>query len=83
MRKFVLVRHHDVTGVSGTGIVAEGVEFTNGRVCMIWLTRQAHSVVIHENIAEVETIHGHNGATTIQWLDGDEKKHENQSHCYL
>jgi len=83
LRKFVLVRHHDHTGVSGTGIVAEGVEFTNGRVCMIWLTRQAHSVVIHENIAEVETIHGHNGATTIQWLDGDEKKHENQSHCRL
>lgn len=50
---------------------------------MIWLTRQAHSVVIHENIAEVETIHGHNGATTIQWLDGDEKKYENQSHCHL
>lgn len=50
---------------------------------MIWLTRQAHSVVIHENITEVETIHGHNGATTIQWLDGDEKNDENQSHCHL
>ena len=72
MRNFVLVRHHDHTGVSGTGIVAEGVEFTNGRVCMIWLTRQVHSLVIHDNISEVEAIHGHNGATTIHWLDQEE-----------
>ena len=30
MRAFVLRRHKDETGVSGTGIAAEGVEFSNG-----------------------------------------------------
>ena len=50
---------------------------------MIWLTRQVHSLVIHENISEVESIHGHNGATTIHWIDQDEKSDENQSHCDL
>jgi hypothetical protein len=83
LRNFVLVRHQDLTGVSGTGIVAEGVEFTNGKVCMVWLTRPAQSLVIHENIVEVEVVHGHNGATTIQWLDQEEKADENQSHCHL
>ena len=32
MRLFVLLREEDVTGVSGTGIVAEGVEWQDGRV---------------------------------------------------
>lgn len=69
MRNFHLVRLYDISGVSGPGVVAEGVEFADGRVCMCWLTRQARSLVIHANIADVEEIHGHNGATVIQWLD--------------
>lgn len=32
IRTFKLNRKVDVTGVSGTGIVAEGTEFSNGRV---------------------------------------------------
>jgi hypothetical protein len=69
VRNFILVRHQDPTDISGTGVVAEGVEFTNGKVCMVWLTRPAYSLVIHESIFEVEKVHGHNGSTTIQWLD--------------
>src|SRR3546814_16869061 len=30
-RRFVLRRHHDMSGVSGTGDVADGVEFPDGR----------------------------------------------------
>jgi hypothetical protein len=82
LRKFVLVRHQDVSGVSGTGIVAEGVQFSDGRVCMCWLTRQARSMVIHQSILELESIHGHNGATTVRWLE-EENRYENQSDCCL
>ena len=31
MNSFILRRLEDVSGVSGTGVVAEGVEFSNGK----------------------------------------------------
>lgn len=34
MRRFELHREEDVSGVSGTGVVAEGVAFSDGRVLM-------------------------------------------------
>lgn len=33
-RRFTLVRHDDVTGVSGTGVVADGVRFPDGVVAL-------------------------------------------------
>ena len=38
MRRFYMQRNKDVSGLSGTGIVAEGVVFTNGFVALTWLT---------------------------------------------
>jgi hypothetical protein len=69
-RRFVLQRDHDVSGVSGTGVVAEGICFSSGRVALEWLSQWPTSVVFHERGMEsVEAIHGHNGATRIVWLD--------------
>ena len=68
MRLFHLFRQHDVSGVSGIGVVAEGVELTNGFVVMTWLTTH-HSIVIYPNIKELEAIHGHEGSTKVVWLD--------------
>lgn len=66
MRKFVLERSEDISGVSGTGIVAEGVEFSDGTVALRWTSTFPTSVVFHERgIESVQTIHGHNGATRI------------------
>lgn len=66
MRTFKLVRDTDVTGVSGTGVVAEGVEFSDGTVAMRWLTEWPTSVVFHDRgMAAVEKVHGHGGATRI------------------
>lgn len=59
-----------MTGVSGTGIVAEGVEFSSGVVSLTWLSDWPTSVVFHDRgIESVEAVHGHNGATVIEWLD--------------
>lgn len=69
MRMFVLYRSEDVTGCSGTGIVAEGVEFSDGRVVMRWTTNGVHSLVIHTSADELLHIHGHNGASRIVWLE--------------
>ena len=38
MRRFVMRRAFDVSGVSGTGIVLEGVLFSTGVVVVHWLT---------------------------------------------
>lgn len=71
MRTFVLVRDSDVTGVSGTGTVAEGVEFSDGRVALRWIVGPHRSTVTWDNMEAVVEVHGHNGATQVVW-DGED-----------
>lgn len=68
MKRFVLRRHEDVSGTSGTGVVAEGVQFSNGSISLHWIS-QYESVEQVANIAVVEEIHGHGGKTEIVWID--------------
>lgn len=68
MRRFRLVRDRDVTGVSGTGVVALGVVFPSGRTVIEWQGDRA-SVVIWGSIEDAEAIHGHGGATRIEFFD--------------
>ncbi len=69
-RRFLLFRKEDVSGVSGTGVVAEGVEFSTGMVALMWLGEWPTSVVFHDRgIESVRVVHGHSGATKIIWLD--------------
>lgn len=65
-RFFHLVRTKDASGVSGTGIVAEGCEFSNGKVAVAWVSG-INSVIVYDSVADVEKIHGHGGATQIVW----------------
>lgn len=68
-RAFVLVRHEDETGVSGTGVVAWGVEFPDGVVALRWKSAWPTSVVFHDKGMEaVEAVHGHGGKTEIVWV---------------
>ncbi|MCC7368260.1 MAG: hypothetical protein IT306_07555 [Chloroflexi bacterium] len=67
MRPFCLVRDEDVSGVSGTGVVAEGVVFSSGKVVMSWCSEYA-SVTIFDNVEDLEKVHGHGGRTRIEWL---------------
>lgn len=70
LRRFELHRNEDVSGVSGTGVVAWGVEFPDGTVALRWNTDWPTSVVFHDRGVEaVEHVHGHSGATRIVWLD--------------
>lgn len=69
-RRFVLQRDVDETGISGTGVVAEGVAFTGGVVALRWISEWPTSVVFHDRGMEaVDAVHGHNGKTRIIWLD--------------
>jgi hypothetical protein len=68
LRRFVLIRAEDVSGVSGTGIVAEGALSCTRKVVLFWLTKY-QSVAIYETIDDLMAIHGHDGRTTIRWID--------------
>ena len=76
IRRFELHREVDVTGISGTGTVAEGVEFTDGTVVLRWVkagTARPDQVrpttVVHDDIDSVIGLHGHGGHTRVRWLD--------------
>jgi hypothetical protein len=69
MRRFLLRRDVDVTGVSGTGVVAEGVEFTNGLVVLHWFGEWSTTVVHEKGLDSVRHIHSHDGKTKVVWLD--------------
>lgn len=64
METFELDRHEDETGISGTGVVAQGVVFDDGTVALRWTTTH-NSTAIYESMVAVEAIHGHKGKTTI------------------
>ncbi len=68
-RRFLLRRDIDETGVSGTGYVAEGIEFTSGMVAMTWLSPH-RCINVYESIKTVEALHGHGGKTVVEWIDG-------------
>lgn len=69
MRRFLLVRTEDISGISGTGIVAEGIVFSTGRAVLQWVTR-LHSVAVYDSMEDLQAIHGHDGRTTVEWIDG-------------
>lgn len=69
MRPFHLVRYVDESGISGTGHVAEGVEFSDESVVLRWVVGERHSTVLWDSIEDVIAIHGHGGKTRIVWED--------------
>lgn len=66
MTKFWLQRDEDISGTSGTGIVAEGIIFKNGKCVLSWLT-DISSICIYNDIKQLEKIHGHEGRTKIKY----------------
>lgn len=67
-RVFHLQRDHDVSGVSGTGRVADGVLWPDGTVTIRWRGDRP-STVNWDRLADAEHVHGHQGATRIVWAD--------------
>lgn len=72
MKTFILRRDTDVTGVSGTGDIAEGAEFSDGTVVLRWgpnpqrgVTRS--SIAVWPDVDSMIAIHGHDGATRVVW----------------
>lgn len=69
IRRFQLIRTQDVTGVSGTGLVAEGVQFSDGVAVVRWCVGDHRSTVVWESVDAALAVHGHGGNTVLKWLD--------------
>lgn len=74
-RTFQLHRKHDVSGISGTGVVADGAVFPDGTAVIRW-RGDRQSTVVWPSVEDVEAIHGHGGATEIVWTDLPEEPGE-------
>lgn len=68
MRRFLMNRKIDISGLSGTGIVADGVQFSDEQVVLSWRGRH-HCISVWPSIEDMIAIHGHEGATEIEWID--------------
>lgn len=68
MRRLHLERDEDVSGISGVGVVAYGVEFPDGSIVLRWDTK-VRSTVHYDNVADLEIITGHGGRTRIVFDD--------------
>ena len=80
LRRFRVVRTEDESGVSGTGVVAVGVEFVNsGAVVWEWLNDENPDLDTTQNgikfapgpdgVEDAIEVHGHGGRTEIEWVD--------------
>jgi len=77
LKRFRLVRTEDESGVSGTGVVAVGVEFPSGYCEMEWLNGENDRVQTEQNglasypggVDDLIEVHGHEGRTTVEWID--------------
>jgi hypothetical protein len=67
VRPFELVRYRDPSGVSGTGVVAEGCVFTDGSVALRWRGNNP-ATAVWPDLESVLAVHGHHGATEVRWM---------------
>ncbi|MGW5312912.1 hypothetical protein ACWEQ0_23890 [Nocardia thailandica] len=68
VRVFRLVRDRDVTGFSEAGHVADGVVWPDGTVSLRW-RGPLRTTVTADCIDDIQTIHGHDGATRVVWSE--------------
>lgn len=73
-RRFEFHRDHDVSGVSGVGVVAEGVQFSDGTLAIRWLG-EFPATAAWASLDHAIAVHGHGGKTRVVWLDAAEGQH--------
>lgn len=61
---FYMLRHEDAGGISGTGVVAVGCVFPNGRIVFQWVTYRT-SMEFYDTMDNLIEVHGHEGKTEI------------------
>lgn len=67
-RRFLLIRTEDLSGISGTGVVAEGIAFSTGKIALAWI-RPPFAIGIFDSVFDMMSVHGHQGKTNVHWVD--------------
>lgn len=69
-RRFLIVRDEDVSGVSGTGVVCEGIQFSTKHAAIHWASSQyPWTTPVPEGVDAILEVHGHGGKTRLVWID--------------
>ena len=63
---FALIRREDVTGLSGTGHVADGVRWPDGTCVVRWRGTHA-TTTVYAGLPDVIALHLHGGKTHLRW----------------
>ncbi|MFJ9114443.1 hypothetical protein ACIRJO_02720 [Streptomyces sp. NPDC102394] len=73
-RPFVLQRDRDISGVSGTGIVADGIVFPDGHAAIHWRGKWALTTPHPDGLESILAIHDHGGQGDLHviWADHDQ-----------
>tara|TARA_R100001129_G_C5310687_1_gene245087 strand:- start:617 stop:958 length:342 start_codon:yes stop_codon:yes gene_type:complete len=75
---FTVCRQSDESGVSGTGVVIEGVQYATGQVVLHWLTPfPKGSIAIFESLTDFKKVHINphpDNKTIITWSDGRQEE---------
>ena len=75
---FTVCRQTDESGISGTGVVIEGVQYATGQVVFHWLTPAPKgSIAIFEGLNDFKRVHINphpDNKTIITWSDGRQEE---------
>jgi hypothetical protein len=80
VRRLHLERDEDVSGVSGTGTVAYGVEFPDDTIVLRWDTAVT-STVFYNSFKDLQTIVSHGGRTRIVFDDPVDMREASPTTC--
>lgn len=70
MMLFELVRNEDPSGVSGLGVIAQGVMYDDETVALRW-RGHSPSTAVWDSLEKVLAVHGHGGKTIIRFMQAD------------
>jgi len=71
MKFFRLMRKEDVSGSSGTGVVAYGMIFSNGKCVFTWRS-EIGTVTVADSITQIEDLHTHGDKTDVEIFDAED-----------
>ena len=74
---FTVCRQNDETGVSGTGVVIEGVQYATGQVASLVNAGSKGSIAIFESLNDFKKVHVSphpDNKTIITWSDGRQEE---------
>lgn len=70
MKTYFLCRNEDVSNTSGTGRIAEAVEFDDGTLVVRWISGMnatgVSSTTVFNSLADMLKVHGHQGRTVLE-----------------